>query len=149
MTVLVGYTPSEASEAALAKAIELARNSGEHLVVMNAGPGGENRTDSSMTTAQKEGLQARLAQTGLSSEFREYARGRSTVDEFKEAVAELTPSVVVIGMKPRSGFRRFVMGSVADELLRTLNEPILCVKAVDPQDPTARDHEQETTTFEG
>ena len=39
MTILVGYAPSKAADAALDTALDIARSTGEHVVVVNAGPG--------------------------------------------------------------------------------------------------------------
>ncbi|MFB9072137.1 universal stress protein [Citricoccus parietis] len=128
MTILVGYTASKESKAALEEAIRIARSTHEGLLVVNAGPGGEHKHDSMVTEDQQLELQTFLDSTGLSAEFRQYARGRSTVDEIKDVADEVQPSVVVIGLKRRGTFGRFVMGSVSDGLLKELDQPVLCVK---------------------
>ena len=128
MTILVGYAPSKAADAALDTALDIARSTGERVVVVNAGPGGEHRTKSLVTEEQQRGVQARLDASGVTAEFRQYARGRSTVEEMKDVAAELDPSIVVIGVRRRGGFGRFVMGSVSDELLQEIDQPVLCVK---------------------
>ncbi|VXB81949.1 universal stress protein [Citricoccus sp. K5] len=128
MTILVGYTASKESKAALEEAIRIARSTHEGLLVVNAGPGGEHKHDSMVTEDQQLELQTLLDSTGLSAEFRQYARGRSTVDEIKDVADEVQPSVVVIGLKRRGTFGRFVMGSVSDGLLKELDQPVLCVK---------------------
>lgn len=128
MTIVVGYTESDASKAALDFGLELAAKLSMKLVVVNAGPGSEHRSESELTRAQNEQLEQYLANFQVPTEYRQYARGRSTVEEFKDIVAELTPYVVVIGGAKRSGFSKFMMGSVADELLRQLPTPVLSVK---------------------
>lgn len=128
MTILVAYAPSETAKAALATALDVARTTGESVVVVNAGPGGEHRTPSLVTEAQQQEVQQTLDASGVDAEFRQYARGRSTVQEIKAVAAELEPSLVVIGIRRRGGFGRFVMGSVSDELLQEIDQPVLCVK---------------------
>jgi nucleotide-binding universal stress UspA family protein len=128
MTILVGYTGSRESKAALAEAIRIARLTREALLVVNAVPGGEHKNDAMVTEEQQVELQAVLDASGLPAEFRQYARGRSTVDELKDLADEVQPSVVVIGMRRRGTFGRFVMGSVSDGLLKDLDQPVLCVK---------------------
>ncbi|WBL20356.1 universal stress protein [Citricoccus sp. NR2] len=129
MTIIVGYTPSEQAQAALDQGLRLARLSGENVVVVNAGPGGENRHPSQLRDKDKVALQEKLqAASDVESEYRELLRGKSTVEEFVTLCAELDPSYVVIGNRKRSGFGRFMMGSVTDELLRALQHPVLCVK---------------------
>src|SRR5690625_4768670 len=128
MTIVVGYTESEPSRAALDFGLELAEKLSMNVVVVNAGPGAERRSESELTQAQTEQLEQYLARFTVSTELRKYSRGRSTVDEFKDVVAELNPYAVVIGAARRSGFSKFMMGSVADELLRELPVPVVSVK---------------------
>lgn len=128
MTILVGYTASAVSKAALAEAIRIARIAHEDLLVVNAGPGGEHKNDAMVTEDEQVELQGLLDASGLRAEFRQYARGRSTVDELKDLATEVQPSLVVIGMRRRGTFGRVLMGSVADALLQELDQPVLCVK---------------------
>lgn len=150
MTILVGYTGSNESKAALAEAIRIARIAHEDLLVVNAVPGGEHKHDAMVTEVGQVELQGILDASGLRAEFRQYARGRSTVDEIKDLATEVQPSLVVIGMRRRGTFGRVLMGSVADALLQELDQPVLCVKESPdrpagvhgdelPQDVTAAD----------
>lgn len=128
MTILVGYTASNESKAALAEAIRIARIAHEDLLVVNAGPGGEHKHDAMVTEDEQVELQGVLDASGLRAEFRQYARGRSTLDEIKDLAVEVQPSIVVIGLRRRGTFGRVLMGSVADSLLQELDQPVLCVK---------------------
>lgn len=128
MTVIIGYTETAASRAALDFGLDLAGKLSMSVVVVNAGPGAEHRSESQLTRAEAEQLEQYLAKFDVPTELRQYSRGRSTTDEFKDIVAELQPYVVVIGAARRSGFSKFMMGSVADELLRELAVPVLSVK---------------------
>lgn len=132
MTIIVGYTESAASKAALDFGLDLAAKLSMNVVVVNAGPGSEHRAESELTRAETEQLEQYLANFQVQTELRQYARGRSTTDEFKDIVAELNPYLVVIGGAKRSGFAKFMMGSVADELLRELQAPVLSVKVPEP-----------------
>jgi nucleotide-binding universal stress UspA family protein len=128
MTLIVGYTETPASRAALNFGLDLAAQLAMRVVVVNAGPGAENRSESELTRAETEQLEQYLAKSSVPTEFRQYSRGRSTTDEFKDIVAELQPYMVIIGAAKRSGFSKFIMGSVAEELLRELSVPVLSVK---------------------
>ncbi|HEY4576597.1 MAG TPA: universal stress protein [Yaniella sp.] len=128
MTIIVGYTETPASRAALDFGLDMAAKLTMRVVVVNAGPGAEHRAESQLTRAEAEQLEQYLANFSVPTELRQYSRGRSTADEFKDIVAELNPYVVVIGSARRSGFSKFIMGSVADELLRELPVPVLSVK---------------------
>ena len=128
MTIIVGYTETPAARAALDFGLDLAGQLGKRVVVINAGPGAENRAESQLTRAEAEQLEQYLEKSSVPTELRQYSRGRSTTDEFNHVVAELDPYLVVIGAARRSGFSKFVMGSVADELLRELPVPVVSVK---------------------
>lgn len=141
MTILVGYTGSNESKAALAEAIRIARIAHEDLLVVNAVPGGEHKHDAMVSEVEQVELQAILDASGLRAEFRQYARGRSTVDEIKDLATEVQPSLVVIGMRRRGTFGRVLMGSVADALLQEIDQPVLCVKE-SPDTPAGVHHEE-------
>ncbi|WGH83608.1 universal stress protein [Auritidibacter ignavus] len=145
MTILVGYKPSAESRAALRTALQIAERCGENVVVLNAGPGGEHRTSSSMTEETRRELNSILAASSATTEFREYARGNTTMDEFKTVAAEIRPSMIVIGIRHRSGFGRLMMGSVGDQILQEMHEPVLAVKATQDQDLTSPDATPEIT----
>src|SRR5699024_4275291 len=137
MTIIVGYKASDAAKAALDFGLELGAKLSMPVIVVNAGPGSEHRSESQLTQSQAEKLEQYLANFELSTEVRQYARGRSTTEEFKDIVAELDPYLVVIGGAKRSGFSKFMMGSVADELLRELSVPIVSVKVPQPSETSS------------
>lgn len=149
MTILVGYAPRAEARAALNKAIDIARSTGERIVVVNAGPGGEHKSSNLLNESQQRDLQQVLDGCGVDAEFRQYARGRSTAVEMKEVAAELEPSIVVIGLRRRGAVGRFVMGSVSDELLRELDQPVLCVKQYADHTPDAVSSKADTTPVTG
>lgn len=128
MTIVVGYTETPASRAALNFGLDLAAQLSMRAVIVNAGPGAENRSESELSRTQAEQLEQYLEKFSVPTELRQYSRGRSTADEFKDVVAELNPYVVVIGAAKRSGFSKFIMGSVTEELLRELPVPVVSVK---------------------
>src|SRR5699024_1336382 len=128
MTIIVGYTESEPSRAALNFGLDLAEKLSMKVVVVNAGPSAERRSESELTQAETEQLEHYLSRFSVPTELRKYSRGRSTADEFNDVVAELNPYAVVIGAAKRSGFSKFMMGSVADELLRELPVAVISVK---------------------
>ncbi len=132
MTIIVGYKASDAAKAALDFGLKLGAKLSMRVIVVNAGPGSEHRSESQLTRVQAEQLEQYLADFEVTSEFRQYARGRSTTEEFKDVVAEFDPYLMVIGGVKRSGFSKFMMGSVADELHRELAVPIVSVKAPQP-----------------
>lgn len=129
MTILVAYVPRPEGEAALNKGIEIAKRRNEHLVVVNASPGGGTTDPSAVDVSQAEQVQKVLANSGVNAEFRQLVRGKSAVDEIESLVESMRVSVLILGLRKRSPVGKLIMGSVAQELLLSVSCPVLAVKA--------------------
>lgn len=129
MTILVAYVARPEGQAALDKAIEIATRRGERLVVVNAGPGGRSEDPSVVNGYEVERVEERLAALPIQAEFKQFVRGRGAVEEIDELVAQLQVSVLVIGLRKRSPVGKLLMGSMAQEILLTVDCPVLAVKA--------------------
>jgi len=128
MTIVVAYAPRPEGQVALTKGIEIARERNEHLLVVNATPGSGD--DAAMASVQDvERIEKLLAEPGLHAEFKQFGRGKSTVEEITALVETLPVSLLVIGLRKRSPVGKLIMGSVAQELLLSVDCPILAVKA--------------------
>lgn len=129
MTILVAYVPRPEGQAALDKGIEIAKSRNEHLVVVNASLDG-NSEDPSLVDAQDfERIELMLADTGLNTEVKQYVRGKSVVEEIEALVDSLPVSILIIGLRKRSPVGKFILGSVAQEILLSVPCPVLAVKA--------------------
>jgi nucleotide-binding universal stress UspA family protein len=126
MTILVAYVPRPEGEAALDKGIEIATRRNEHLLVVNAGP---NDDPSIALGYDSERVEARLAALPVPAEFKQFVRGKGTVEEIEDLVQQLPVSVLVIGLRKRSQVGKLLLGSVALEILSNVPCPILAVKA--------------------
>ena len=129
MTILVAYVPRPEGRAALDKGIEIATRRQERLVVVNASPGGKEDETVLVDGYEAERVDERLAQLSIQAEFKQFVRGRSTLDEIEALVAELDVSVLVIGLRKRTAVGKLLLGSMAQEILMTIPCPILAVKA--------------------
>ena len=129
MTILVAYVPRPEGRAALDKGIEIATRRQERLVVVNASPGGKEDETVLVDGYEGERVEERLAQLPIQAEFKQFVRGRSTLDEIEALVAELNVSVLVIGLRKRTAVGKLLLGSMAQEILMTIPCPILAVKA--------------------
>lgn len=128
MTILVAYAPRPEGQTALLKGIEIAKRRNEHLMVVNATPGSGD--DASMANVQDvERIEKLLAEPGLSAEFKQFGRGKSTVEEIEALVESLPVSLLIIGLRKRSPVGKLILGSVAQELLLSVPCPVLAVKA--------------------
>lgn len=129
MTILVAYVPRPEGRAALDKGIEIATRRNERLVVVNAGPGGRQENPSIVNGYEAERVEERLATLPIEAEFKQFVRGKSTIEEIEEMVAALQVSVLVIGLRKRSPVGKLLLGSMAQEILLNVDCPVLAVKA--------------------
>ena len=129
MTILVAYVPRPEGRAALDKGIEIATCRNERLVVVNAGPGGRQEDPSIVNGYEAERVEERLATLPIEAEFKQFVRGKSTIEEIEEMVAALQVSVLVIGLRKRSPVGKLLLGSMAQEILLNVDCPVLAVKA--------------------
>jgi nucleotide-binding universal stress UspA family protein len=129
MTILVAYAPRPEGQAALDKGLEIAKRRNEHLLVVNASPGGSGEDTSKADAQDVERVEQLLADSGVSAEFKQFVRGRSAVDEIEALVDTLPVSLLVIGLRQRSKVGKLIMGSVAQDILMSVSCPVLAVKA--------------------
>jgi nucleotide-binding universal stress UspA family protein len=130
MTILVAYVPRPEGQAALDKGIEIARHRKEHLIVVNASPGGSKEDPSLADVQDYERVQQLLVDTGLGAEFKQYVRGNNAVAEIEALVESSQATLLVIGLRKRSPVGKLIMGSIAQELLLSVSCPVLAVKSV-------------------
>ena len=130
MTILVAYVPRPEGQAALDKGIEIAKHRNEHLIVVNASPGGSKEDPSLADVQDYERVQQMLQATGLDAEFKQYVRGNNAVAEIEALVESSQATLLVIGLRKRSPVGKLIMGSVAQELLLSVSCPVLAVKSV-------------------
>lgn len=130
MTVLVAYVPRPEGQAALDKAIEIAKERRERLMVVNAGPGGHAADPSIADAIDVERIEKRLRESGIEAEFKQFVRGKGTVEEILDLVESLPASLLVIGLRKRSSVGKLILGSVAQDILLSARCPVLAVKAL-------------------
>ena len=129
MTILVAYVPRPEGQAALEKGIELARERKEFLIVVNATPGGTGEDPSRADAQDVERIEQLISVSGIESEFKQFVRGKNAVEELQDMVAANNVSMLVIGLRKRTAVGKLIMGSMAQEILMTIDCPILAVKA--------------------
>jgi nucleotide-binding universal stress UspA family protein len=129
MTILVAYVPRPEGQAALDKGIEIAKSRNERLIVVNASPGGQKEDAAMADVPDVERIEKLLREAGVNAEFKQFVRGKSAAEEIEEMVDTLPASLLVIGLRKRSPVGKLIMGSVAQELLLSVNCPVLAVKA--------------------
>lgn len=129
MTVLVAYAPRPEGRAALEQGIQIATERGVRLLVVNAGPGGSQDDPALADAEDMDFVEARLAETGLEAEFKQFVRGKNIVQEIEDLVDSRRVSLVVIGLRKRSPVGKLLLGSTAQDILMSVPCPVLAVKA--------------------
>ncbi len=129
MTILVAYVPRPEGQAALDKGIEIAGRRKEHLVVVNASPGGSKDDPSMADTGDVERVEKLLAESGIEATFKQFVRGKSAIEEIEEMIDLLQVSLLIIGLRKRTPMGKLFLGSVAQEILLSVPCPVLAVKA--------------------
>jgi len=146
--ILVPIDFTETSERALDYAVELARKLDAKVTVMHAYelpiygfPDGALVASVDVATrisqASQEGLQGALdRRKDCGVEMRAILRDGPPADEIATVADEIGADLVVLGTHGRRGLRRAIMGSVAEEVVRACQCPVLTVH--DPREPSSK-----------
>jgi len=129
VTIVVAYVPRPEGQAALDKGIEIAKRRKEHLLVVNASPGGGKEDPTVLDEQDYERVKRLLDDAGIDAELKQFIRGKSAVEEIENLVASSNASLLIIGLRKRSAVGKLIMGSVAQDLLLSISCPVLAVKA--------------------
>ena len=128
---------SPGSAAAFDYACELARDSDARLVVLHAfGPAVPIAAEGVILSADRDELRAlarreldAIRPTNPTVRVERVVREGPTTPTILAAVREFNADLLVMGTHGRTGFRRLVLGSVTEEVLRDAPCPVLTVKA--------------------
>lgn len=149
--VIVPLDGSQLSETAVPMATEVARSTGARVIFMRAMPQVTTQAASGFTTAAEAeyGLhleKERLGDTGQRylHRFVEEARsqglhaepqvyGGRAAHRIVELAAENAGSLVVMTTRGNSGLQRWVVGSVADKVVRASGQPVLVLPPIVPE----------------
>ena len=127
MSIVVGYTPNEYGDVALAHGIDQARKRGTDLVVINATRGDAYVDNRFAKKRQLDDLDAELSSAGVEYDVRQ-SIGSDVAEQVLDVVDEVGAELLVIGIRHRSAVGKMLMGSVAQRLLLDSKAPILAVK---------------------
>ncbi|MEX5297389.1 universal stress protein [Kocuria sp. CPCC 205292] len=128
MSIILGYVPNERGEAAYAKALSLAADLGQELVIMNSS-GRHSHTDPRLAAASDlEALVDRARAAGISARA-ERSAGEDGPDALIQASHAADAEMLVIGIRKRSQVGKLLLGSDAQRILLDASCPVLAVKA--------------------
>lgn len=128
MTIVVGYRPNEFGEIALDHAIARAKAAGSRLVLVNVSRDQEMEDPDFVRGYELGELRMKLGNAGLAGyDFRQ-PLGVDTARLILDAAEEEKAELIVIGLRERSAVGKFLMGSVAQQILMGAKAPVLAVK---------------------
>ena len=139
-TILVPVDFSDTSERALDYAVDLAKLLGATVVVMHSYelpvygfPDGAFVATVEMATRIMNGAQAGLQaevdkRKGSGVEMKTVLRQGIPVDEVHSVADEVNADLIVVGTHGRRGLARALLGSVAENVIRTSHRPVLAIR---------------------
>ena len=128
MTILIGFVPTPAGEAALAAGLAEAARSGEDVVILNSPRRGATVDADLIDDDVAEGLLAKASARGVAARVDHADHGSDIVDTFEALVERTDARMVVLGLRRRSPVGKFLLGSDVQRLLLQLEVPVLAVK---------------------
>ena len=127
-TIVVGWTPDEFGEVALARGIEEAKLREGRVVVVNATRGDALVDERYADEEQLGALVTELGGAGVEVDVRR-SMGADVGDQVLAVAEDVSADLVVIGLRRRSPVGKLLMGSVAQRILLEATCPVLAVKA--------------------
>jgi len=141
-SIVVGTDGSESAEEAVRQAVELAVRLGATLRIVSAYepvPAGRLREEAQQVPPDlqwminpREDVDATLRNAAGAAlaggvEAETYARQGDPADAILDVAEEQGADLIVVGNKGMTGAKRFLLGSVAEHLVRTSEIPVLVV----------------------
>lgn len=97
--------------------------------MVNTSEGGHDEDSALANATEIERIETMLAAAGVHGEVKQFVRGNDVVAEIEIMVASRSVDLLIIGLRKRSAVGKFLLGSVAQEILMNISCPILAVKA--------------------
>jgi nucleotide-binding universal stress UspA family protein len=129
MSIIVGFVPTPAGEAALTAGIAEATLRKLDLFIVNSAREGALVDKSVATSEVLEQAGRRAAEAGVKATVVQPPYLHDLADEFLDVARELNASLIVIGLRHRSQVGKFILGSHAQRILMQADRPVLAVKA--------------------
>ena len=126
-TIVVGWSPDEFGEVALARGVEEARLRQGRVVVVNATRGDALVDARYADEEQLSALTTEIAGAGVEVDVRR-SMGADVGDQVLAVAAEVSADLVVIALRKRSPVGKLLMGSVAQRILLGADCAVLAVK---------------------
>ncbi|MCC2661028.1 MAG: universal stress protein UspA [Arthrobacter sp.] len=129
MSIIVGFVPTPAGEAALTAGIAEAQLRKQDLVIVNSAREGALVDKAVAPDDVLERAAQRAADAGVTVSVIQPPYQHDLADEFLDVAREANASLIVIGLRHRSQVGKFILGSHAQRILMQADRPVLAVKA--------------------
>ena len=129
MSIIVGFVPTPAGEAALTAGIAEAKLRNEDLVIVNSAREGALVDKSVAADDVLEQAARRASEAGVRATVIQPPYQHDLADEFLDVAREADASLIVIGLRHRTQVGKFILGSHAQRILMQDDRPVLAVKA--------------------
>jgi nucleotide-binding universal stress UspA family protein len=129
MSIVVGFVPTPAGEAALTAGIAEAVLRNEDLVIVNSAREGALVDKSVASEDVMERAARRASEAGITATLIQPPYQHDLADEFLEVAREAGASLIVIGLRHRTQVGKFILGSHAQRILMQADRPVLAVKS--------------------
>ena len=117
MTVIAGYMPTEAGALVVDAAIAEARRRDCPLLVLNSSTGSAY-ADSGLASADDlDALRSRVAESGIDVRVRQVSQAVAVSETLIRTAEDVSAALVVIGLRQRTRTGKFLLGSVAQDVL--------------------------------
>jgi nucleotide-binding universal stress UspA family protein len=130
-TIVVGYTESPEGNAALERAIAEARLRGARLEVVHSRREGHDRDlkDIERYVGILDEIRRRLDAAGVDHAVHDFIQGHSPSEDVVGCATEIAADLIIIGLRHRTKTGKYLLGSVAQDILLDAPCAVLAVKA--------------------
>ncbi|MET3922794.1 universal stress protein [Arthrobacter sp. UYEF20] len=128
MSIIVGFVPTPAGEAALTAGIAEAKLRNEDLVIVNSAREGALVDKAVAPRDVLEQASRRATEAGVRTSVLQPPYQHDLAEEFLDLAREVDASLIVIGLRHRSQVGKFILGSHAQRILMQADRPVLAVK---------------------
>jgi nucleotide-binding universal stress UspA family protein len=132
-TIVVGYTSTPEGEAALGRAMAEAKLRGARLEVVHSRKEGQERDaeDILRYTEAMADISSRLDEANIDHTTHDYIKGHTPAEDIVMCARDSEAELIVIGLRHRTKTGKYLMGSVAQDVLLDAPCPVLAVRADD------------------
>lgn len=132
-TIVVGYTNTPEGDAALARAIKEAKLRDARLEVVHSRKEGQERdaADIQRYVEVLATIDEKLDAAGIEHVTHDYIKGQTPAEDILECAESSGAELIVIGLRPRTKTGKYLMGSIAQDVLLEASCPVLAVPAGD------------------